>query len=338
MNCLALRALLGAATSLVATIGASLKWNSTFDKRRGATCEFAPEALSRRGLTIASASALVVGPKSSKAEDAVPDLSAAQQAALEDAASRLSLGAVAEDVVLPAWFVGEWACVGEIYKVELPAEKDLTVILPGVPKGIAASNDAVGMEEGEFLGRRRWVATKRQAPRTSSAATPGQGGALEDRAGLAAGVVAAAQALAGPAPKISPVDSSEPTWTVSASASDRGRWRLRAAGALAQQDPEVPGAFRVSELFDVQPETNSQQDGTASPAVRVVTIWRRSPVKGNEEAQTALRGLGKPDSARDYLLQAVQLVYILPNQLTSSENCLASVTSRFLYSPVVSSN
>ena len=171
------------------------------------------------------------------------------------------------------------------------------------------------MEAGIFRARRRWAPTQRDSPE-------GGPGAQEDRGGLPAGAAAAAYAVGGPAPRLKP--KTEGVWEVA------GRWQMKAAGAVARADPEIPGGLRVSELFELRPLDQDK----VSAAVRVVTIWREAKTDGSEQLQLDLRDIGEFDKTRGRLLQAVQVVYLLPEPSSPSDKNFGSVTTRFAYSPI----
>mmetsp|Transcript_19786 Transcript_19786/g.37242 ORF Transcript_19786/g.37242 Transcript_19786/m.37242 type:complete len:306 (+) Transcript_19786:26-943(+) len=236
---------------------------------------------------------------------------------VQTASSPVSVGLTGDDLVYPRWFAGNWATLGELYKVETGplGETALSVALPGTPEALRRNNNAVGMDAAAFRARRLWKPTERSSPE-------GGPGAEEDRGGLPAGAAAAAYALGGPAPKLKP--KADGIWEVG------GRWKMQAAGAVARADPEIPGGLRVSELFEVRP---LNQD-TLSAAVRVVTIWREASADGSEQLQLDLRDLGEPDKARGKLLQAVQVAYLLQEPSSPSEKNFGSVTTRFVYTPI----
>ncbi|CAK9032996.1 unnamed protein product [Durusdinium trenchii] len=228
--------------------------------------------------------------------------------AVEAAASQLSLGQRGDELVLPAWFGGEWACFGELYKVESSSRtKEFNAALPGALEFVKKNQEAVGTEAGNFRARRRWQPSGRPAP-------GGGKGVLEDRAGLAAGAVAAAYTLGGPTPRLKPQGDD---FLVA------DRWRLTPAGAVARADPEEEElkALRVSELFEVR---QKDQEKLAA-AVRVVTLWKQAPLP--EEAKKTL------DTSRK-LMQAIQTVYLLPDPSAAATKNFASMTTRFVYSPI----
>ncbi|CAJ1390126.1 unnamed protein product [Effrenium voratum] len=127
--------------------------------------------------------------------------------------------------------------------------------------------------------------------------------------------------MLSPTPRLKPLGDAE--WDVA------GKWRLQAAGAVARSDPEMAKALRVSELFEVRPKDG----GDLAAAVRVVTIWRESSAEGAEQLQESLKEMGEAEKGRN-LLQAVQIVSLLPEPASSTENNFASVTTRFVYSPI----
>lgn len=264
--------------------------------------------------------ALVASEKSAGAEEVLQDI---QEQAAKLAAATVSIGAVGEDLVFPRWFAGEWACAGELLKVASGPLGTIALAkaLPGVSDALLVSNRAVGTDAADFRARRRWSETQRPAP-------GGSPGAVEDPSGLSAGAAAAATALAGPGAQIRQVSSEKPAWEVA------GQWKLQAAGAVARPDPELPGALRVSELFEVAPAAKT--GAPSSAVVRVVTTWRQAPLEGSEEIQKELRDLGEPDKSRKSILQAVQQVYVLTDQSAKNENNLASLITRFVYSPILS--
>ncbi|CAJ1454358.1 unnamed protein product [Effrenium voratum] len=239
-----------------------------------------------------------------------------EEAAAAQAASRVSVGLTGDDLVLPAYFAGDWAVAGELYKVETGplGQGALTSALPGVQEALRKNSLAVGAPAGEFRARRRWKKCSRTAP-------GGGAGVEEDKAGLPAGAAAAAYAIGGPTPRLKPLGDAE--WDVA------GKWRLQAAGAVARSDPEMAKALRVSELFEVRPKDG----GDLAAAVRVVTIWRESSAEGAEQLQESLKEMGEAEKGRN-LLQAVQIVSLLPEPASSTENNFASVTTRFVYSPI----
>lgn len=168
----------------------------------------------------------------------------------------------------------------------------------------------MGTEAGEFRARRRWLSSSRSAP-------GGGKGVLEDRSGVPAGALAAAYTLGGPTPRLKPLNDD---WLVA------DRWRLTAAGAVARADAdaaEALKALRVSELFEVREK--DQQELAA--AVRVVTLWKQAPLP--EE------GKKKLDTSRK-LMQAIQTVYVLPEPAAAATKKFASMTTRFVYSPILS--
>ena len=235
-----------------------------------------------------------------------------QEAAAAEAAKQLSLGQRGDELVLPGWFSGEWACFGELYKVETSSASSQTFAsaLPGAPALLKKSQEAVGTEAGEFRARRRWLSSSRQGP-------GGGKGVLEDREGVSAGALAAAYTLGGPTPRVKPLDDD---WLVAE------KWRLSAAGAVARAEVEEGSqtpykALRVSELFEVR-EKDQQK---LAAAVRVVTLWKQAPLP--EE------GKKKLDTSRK-LMQAIQTVYVLPEPSAAADKKFASMTTRFVYSPI----
>ena len=236
-----------------------------------------------------------------------------QEAAAAEAAKQLSLGQRGDELVLPGWFSGEWACFGELYKVETSSASSQTFAsaLPGAPALLKKSQEAVGTEAGEFRARRRWLSSSRQGP-------GGGKGVLEDREGVSAGALAAAYTLGGPTPRVKPLDDD---WLVAE------KWRLSAAGAVARAEVEETTsetpykALRVSELFEVR-EKDQQK---LAAAVRVVTLWKQAPLP--EE------GKKKLDTSRK-LMQAIQTVYVLPEPSAAADKKFASMTTRFVYSPI----
>lgn len=235
-----------------------------------------------------------------------------QEVAAEKAAAQLSLGQRGDELVLPGWFAGEWACFGELYKVETTSATSaaFSSALPGAPALLKKSQEAVGTEAGEFRARRRWLSSSRTAP-------GGGKGVLEDRSGVPAGALAAAYTLGGPTPRLKPLNDD---WLVA------DRWRLTAAGAVARADAdasEALKALRVSELFEVREKDQEE----LAAAVRVVTLWKQAPLP--EE------GKKKLDTSRK-LMQAIQTVYVLPEPAAAATKKFASMTTRFVYSPILS--
>ncbi|CAJ1390125.1 unnamed protein product [Effrenium voratum] len=89
-----------------------------------------------------------------------------EEAAAAQAASRVSVGLTGDDLVLPAYFAGDWAVAGELYKVETGplGQGALTSALPGVQEALRKNSLAVGAPAGEFRARRRWKKCSRTAP------------------------------------------------------------------------------------------------------------------------------------------------------------------------------
>ncbi|CAE8632862.1 unnamed protein product [Polarella glacialis] len=317
--------------ALAATSAGWSSGNSSWCFWRGENVlrEVASSPLSRRQLGEAIAAGAVA--QSVPALAVEDEVAQRIQAATDAAAAAVSLGAVSEDLVLPDWFVGNWACAGELFKVETGpgGQKALAAALPNAPGALLASNQAVGMDEGDFRAKRRWKATEKKAPGSEKS------GALEEKEGIPAGAAAAALTIAGPGAALKPV--SEGTWEVISLGAKRANWQLQAGGAVARPDPDLPGAFRVSELFQVV--SPGAQLASSTPVVRVVTIWRQTALQGNKDAiglQEELADMGEPDKARPYLIEAVQIAYILPEaSVIDNEKNLASVTTRFRYSPIL---
>lgn len=279
------------------------------------------------GVAAAAAVPVLLGSKGRARAEQDPQ-QAAQEAAAAEAASRLSVGQVAEDLVLPAWFAGDWACAAELYKVEAGAagEDALNKKLPTGSAALRAASFAIGTAEADFIAKRRWQSTKSQAPGQPES----EGGASEDRDGSSAGALAAAFAIAGPGANVRPTEAG---WEVASklSAAQGKKWQLTAAGAVARPDPEVAGCFRVSELFDA---TDTAKDGQ-SLAVRIVSVWRKENAPKDFDVGQEMLKQGTPDKRRPYLVQCIQATYLLSEPSTPTEQFLASYTTRFLYSPIV---
>mmetsp|Transcript_17670 Transcript_17670/g.38720 ORF Transcript_17670/g.38720 Transcript_17670/m.38720 type:complete len:423 (+) Transcript_17670:48-1316(+) len=310
-------------------------WESHHDSDRGATsAETGRRSLAVAGLATAVAQAALGAPAAQ-----------AEEAAVEDVAAAASVGVELSDLVFPKWFVGDWGCVGELFKVSagVGGEEELAKQLPGTDNALRAARSVVGTDVAEIRAVRRWEATKLPPPGQA----PSQGGgAVEDARGLSAGALAAGSALAGPAVRMRPVKSSgqEPAWEVKGPG---GRlWKLRAAGAVAKPGdagPKAAEGFRTFELFEVEAGPgDAKADSKTSPgpaAIRVATVWRKAPLKGNLSEQIGNIGIGKPDTARDFALQAVQVAFVLPAPKAAGEErsnqSLAEYTTQFLYGPVL---
>jgi len=293
----------------------------------------------REAVAAAAAAAVAVGLRSPSEMAAWAEAAALPEVKMDQL--NLGVGTVAEDLVYPAWFKGEWACAAQLYQVEAGkkgGEKGLAAALPGAELVLRAAGQAVGTDAGEFVARRRWEATSRKSP----GAADGAGGAMEDRAGTSVGVVAAAQALAGPAAPVRQPSGQEDTWEVGAVG--EARWRLKSAGATARLDPTLgEGGFRVFELFEATKSGTKvgAEGGGGSAAVRVGTYWRKTPNNATSgigpEASDQGFGLGKADPSRPFLLQAIQVVYLLGDPSARNDQSLATYTTRFLYTPILPS-
>mmetsp|Transcript_79838 Transcript_79838/g.258710 ORF Transcript_79838/g.258710 Transcript_79838/m.258710 type:complete len:345 (-) Transcript_79838:130-1164(-) len=261
---------------------------------------------------------------------------AAEEVEVTQAQLGVGMGATAEELVLPKFFVGEWAVVAQLYQVEAGkgGERALNAAFPRAGDALKGVRDAMGTADGDFVARRRWQATSKQVPGSPE----GDGGALEDADGVSVGVFAAAQALAGRSAPIQPRTDG----AVEIGASGGIRFQLRAAGATGRPDPTLgDGGFRINELFEAKTIAGASVEG--EPAIRISTYWKRvqanlfagKDAKGLPDSAEAGFGMGKADPSRPYFLQAVQVVYLLSDPTVPSDSAVATYTTRFLYSPIL---
>ncbi|CAE7194356.1 SLC12A7 [Symbiodinium sp. CCMP2592] len=285
---------------------------------------------------------------------------------VQTAASPVSVGLIGDELVYPRWFVGTWATVGELYKVETGplGENALSAALPrplavsavrrsgslgpltaflrpGTPAAMRKNNGAVSNLASELF--RELAQCSQSAVRNTSEVGMEAGVFRARRRWMATervspeggagaeedrgGVPAGAAAAAYAVGGPAPRLKKTETEGLWEVA---GRWKLQAAGAVARADPEIPGGLRVSELFELRPLDQDK----LSAAVRIVTIWKEAKTEGSEQLQLDLRDIGEFDKSRGRLLQAVQVAYLLPEPSSPSEKNFGSVTTRFVYSPI----
>jgi len=199
-------------------------------------------------------------------------------------------GISAEDLVYLGWFAGDWDCTAALVRAKVGSDGDaaLARCLPGALEALRDAAEVAGKETGLKRARCRWSKTSPAANGIS------EGFAVEETGGVCAGIVAAAQAVAGTKAEVTTLKGGD-TWEVRAQAEGSPLWRLRAVGSAGLPDMDGEGTLRVSELFEVTAagaSAEASKTGPITALVRVVTVYRRVDIKdrkvsGIEGVQTA---------------------------------------------------
>merc|ERR1712008_231048 len=198
------------------------------------------------------------------------------------------------------------------------------------------AKEAIGTSEALRRERRTW--------RTLAGSKDGSVIAEEPRR-VPVGVMAAARALAGADPTVTPnvactetADLSSCAWDVIAPGG--WQWKLRAAEATSQLD--AGGTFRTTQFFDAKITVGPELSVGLVPAASVTTAYRKVPTSPGTgsygSGQYFKIGLGVIDKTRPFIVQAIQTVTLLPNTPAKggprSGIPLATYKTRLLLSPI----
>jgi len=250
-----------------------------------------------------------------------------------------------QSITFPDWFLGDWACVEELFNVDVREEFVATGAVPGTQVGFQAGRAALAADANERRANYGWSLRRERRLWLSSAGSAG--GANEvTTAGTPPRVRAAAFALAGPNGTIrSETGSDDGTpggWIVSSPIGFQ--WRLRSIQVFGRLDSEKEGGlkFRAAELFEAKTLVGLRTDGPGGlPAVSVSTVYRRVPATDSPTGGRFKVGVADGvDSSRPDLLQAIQTVTVLPAPPPRAggvrpDIALITYKSRLLLSPVL---
>ncbi|CAK0831194.1 unnamed protein product [Prorocentrum cordatum] len=239
-----------------------------------------------------------------------------------------------ESLVFPEWFLGDWACAAELFRVdEGGGDLMLANAVPGAQEALLASRSALGASSAVRREQRRWS----RAPSAT-----GTVGTIEIASDAPSGVWAVARALAGPQARVTfdreagPAEGLPSAWTV---LSPGGRqWRVRPDGAaVGEQDLSREERYRAKEFF--------RADAVVAPVgmlgsalVRVDTVYRTVPP---DQTPTGLFkiGMGAVDGTRPFVIQAIQTASVLPPPRRSDGQsagvALAAYKTRLVFSPII---